>query len=477
MTHNDALTILKTGVNVFITGEPGSGKTHTILEFIKWLREHDIEPAITASTGIAATHIGGYTIHSWSGIGISSNLSDEDIDNIGQKAHIVRRIRKAHVLIIDEVSMLSAHTLEMIDAVCRFVRHNEDAFGGLQIILAGDFFQLPPVYRSQPRISSQRNLFATDSADEENGNSFAFLSPVWERAHLIVCYLTEQYRQEEDISFYKLLAAIRHGTVTSEHEEMLTNRQCIPPDNVPILLPHISTVDTVNAAALKKLSGKIHTFIMTKSGSKTLTAHLVRGCLSPEELVLKEDAAVMFTKNNPSAGFANGTIGTIVAFENTAPVVQTRDGRVINVQQMDWVIEENGAVLARITQMPLRLAWAITVHKSQGMSLDAAHIDLSHAFEYGQGYVALSRVRSFSGLTLRGFNHRALEVHPTVHKYDISFQEQSKTAWQRFAEMSEDEIHILQKAYLHTIASHSIHTKTKEQSNITKDNKENDNYI
>src|SRR3989338_1569429 len=145
MTQDEALSILKTGASVFLTGEPGSGKTHTISRYVQWLREHRIEPAITASTGIAATHIGGRTIHSWSGIGVKHTLMSSDLNRIEGNARVAKRVRETHILIIDEISMLSANTLSMVEAVCRKIRGGVAPFGGLQIVLVGDFFQLPPV--------------------------------------------------------------------------------------------------------------------------------------------------------------------------------------------------------------------------------------------------------------------------------------------------------------------------------------------
>ena len=147
MTQAEALSILKTGSNVFLTGEPGSGKSHTINEYVAYVRSCGIEPAITASTGIAATHIGGMTIHAWSGIGIKRDLSPYDLDNISQNRNVSDRVRDAHILIVDEVSMLSAKTLSMVDAVCQEIRTSKEPFGGLQVVLVGDFFQLPPVMK------------------------------------------------------------------------------------------------------------------------------------------------------------------------------------------------------------------------------------------------------------------------------------------------------------------------------------------
>ena len=173
MTQREALEILKSGANVFLTGEPGSGKSHTINSYVSWLRGNGIEPAITASTGIAATHIGGYTIHSWSGIGIRKQLSDWDIDEISQNKRYAERMGEARVLIIDEVSMLSGTMLDMVDRVCRAVKQSEMPFGGLQVILVGDFFQLPPIEREAPPPSGGQ-LFG-----KEVNTRFAFESASW----------------------------------------------------------------------------------------------------------------------------------------------------------------------------------------------------------------------------------------------------------------------------------------------------------
>jgi len=169
---------------------------------------------------------------------------------------------------------------------------------------------------------------------------------------------------------------------------------------------------------------------------------LKKGCLSPENLELKIGAVVMCTKNNQKEHFVNGTLGKIIGFEEFSgyPIIKTRNGKEIIVAPMDWVVEENGKIRAQITQVPLRLAWAITVHKSQGMSLDAAVMDLSQVFEYGQGYVALSRVRRLSGLYLLGINERALKVSPEILKKDREFRKQSEEAVKVFGNLSDVEL-------------------------------------
>ncbi len=421
MTQKEALLILRTGANVFLTGSPGSGKTHTIRAYIDWLRQHSIEPAITASTGVAATHIHGMTLHAWSGLGILDRFTPYDIDQIAGKEPVAKRIQKTSVLIIDEISMLSAVILDGVDAVCRQVRGNDMPFGGLQVIMVGDFFQLPPIVRSG------------------STTPFAFQSQAWHALNPITCYLTEQHRQD-DRTFLSLLGAIRSGTFAEDEAETLQDRfstiDKVPLD-IPRLYTHNADVDTLNAAQLKALPGDSHIYEMATSGKANLIEGLKRGCLSPEKLVLKENAVVMCTKNNNSLGYVNGTIGKIVGFEpgTLYPILETMDERRITIPPTEWVVEDEGKIRASISQIPLRLAWAITIHKSQGQSLDAAAMDLSRAFEYGQGYVALSRVRTLEGLYLLGWSARAAAVHPEVARRDFEFQEASVTAEDFFKEL------------------------------------------
>ena len=446
MTQSQALSILRTGANVFLTGEPGSGKTYTINEYVAYLRARGIEPAITASTGIAATHIGGMTIHSWSGVGIKTKLDKPDLNKIASNRHIAQRVRRAQVLIIDEVSMLAPKTLSMIDAICREIRQSSEPFGAIQIVLVGDFFQLPPIVKTDVENDSQI-MFS-----EEPSARFAYDSPAWGRSNPVVCYLTEQHRQD-DGDFLALLSAIRHNAFANEHLCRIETRKIehhAAPNGAPKLYSHNADVDRVNDKILAQLSGTPQIYAMSSQGPDPLVAALKKGCLSPEQLCLKVGAAVMFTKNNPQAGFVNGTLGTVEGFDkhDGHPVIKTRSGRRIEVEPMDWAMEENGAIRARITQLPLRLAWAITVHKSQGMSLDEAVVDLSAVFEFGQGYVALSRVRRLSGLHLLGWNERAFQVHPKVAAKDAQFRVESEQAAHRFGMMAADETTAMQERFV-----------------------------
>ena len=449
MTQEKALSILKTGVNVFLTGEPGSGKTHTINRYISYLRECGVEPAITASTGIAATHIGGMTIHSWSGIGIKQKLSPYDLDKISSTEYVVKRIRNTKILIIDEVSMLPPTTLDSVDAVCREVKQNSQPFGGIQIIFVGDFFQLPPIIK--PIHDDLEQLAILD----EPSGSFACDSEAWSKAKPIVCYLKEQHRQEDE-DFLSVLSAIRANNFEEEHFEKIKKRKIKDgsiPTSAPRLYSHNIDVDRVNDEMLSKLSGEIREFSMSSQGREVLVDIFKKGCMSPDRLFLKIGASVMFTKNNPKEGFVNGTLGTVFGWSTASgnPLIKIHNGKIIEAKEMEWTLEENGKIKVRITQLPLRLAWAITVHKSQGMSLDEAVMDLSNVFEFGQGYVALSRVRSFKGLHLLGWNKRAFEVHPEILEKDAHFRSVSDDAESVFSKIGDVELKKMHEDFISVI--------------------------
>jgi ATP-dependent DNA helicase PIF1 len=442
MTQDQALDILKTGANVFLTGEPGSGKTYTINQYVSYLRARKIEPAITASTGIAATHIHGMTIHAWSGIGIKKKLSSYELDALCANQYVVRRIEKTSILIIDEVSMVDAVTLDTIDQVCREIRRNDQPFGGMQVIFVGDFFQLPPVSKDADKAS------------------FAFEAAVWKRMSPIVCYLSEQHRQE-DGAYLDFLTAFRKRTLTDDHRLLIEERVCEPdaaPDGLTKLFSHNVDVDMLNNTELSRIDDETRVFAMMSKGKEALIAALKRGCLSPENLVLKVGAKVMFTKNNPREYFVNGTQGEVVGFQdsNGYPIVMLKDGKEIVVEPMDWAVEENGKIKASITQIPLRLAWAITIHKSQGMSLDGALMDLSQVFEFGQGYVALSRVRTLSGLYLLGMSDQALLIHPEVLVIDDVFRENSAQARDAFAKLSADELQTMHANFVRACGGQEV---------------------
>ena len=456
---------MKTGVNVYLTGSAGSGKTHTLREYIKWLDTHDIPVAITASTGIAATHMNGMTIHGWAGIGIREYITDADMDMIEQKQYLWKRFEKARVLIIDEVSMLHAHRLDMVERVCRRFKRSDAPFGGLQVVLSGDFFQLPPVNKGtrpvapsqMPAVRPQAELFIDyDSGEafaeeEEPESDMVIHSHAWKVMKPAICYLTEQHRQEDD-AFLEILNAMRDNAINQTHLDAINSRMNA---SVSAALPtklytHNVDVDSINYAELQKLEGETKEFVMSGRGSDPLVEALKKSCLAPEQLKLKIGAEVMFIKNNYEAGYVNGTRGMVKTFDSRGePVVEIYStGKRIPVAAMDWEVEENGRVKASITQYPLRLAWAITIHKSQGMSLDSAEIDLSKTFAYGMGYVALSRVRTLAGIRLVGFSPESLTVDPVVLKLDGKLQKESEDNEALFGKLPAEEQATMEKEFI-----------------------------
>jgi ATP-dependent exoDNAse (exonuclease V) alpha subunit len=410
MRQQQAMAVMMGGSNVFLTGAPGAGKTYILNQFVKRAQRAGKRVAVTASTGIAASHLSGTTIHSWSGLGILDELTREDLQRLGSSDRLVKRYNSTDVLVIDEVSMLHGKRLDMINQLAKVLRGNEAAFGGLQVILVGDLFQLPPVSRGTREFD------------------FAHLSEAWTELNLQICYLTEQHRQNDNNDLLILLEAMRADNFDIAHQEMLGGRlQQIPEEDVVLtrLFAHNVDVDSINRRHLSALPGSSHTFRMQTKGGKAKIEQLAKSLLAPEELELKIDAEVMFVANNFAEGFVNGSRGRVIAFKNGLPLVELLNGRKVEVEPHSWSLVEDGKTRAEIKQLPLRLAWAITIHKSQGMSLDAAEIDLSQAFTPGMGYVALSRVRSLEGLYLRGINNMALTMHPQIHDFDTSLQQRS----------------------------------------------------
>ena len=416
------MAIMKSGRNVFLTGAAGAGKTYTLNAFINYLREHDVPVAITASTGIAATHMKGTTIHSWTGIGIKDSLTHADLKSLRGKSYLRKAMEKTHILIIDEISMLHRNQLDMINRVLRYMRNNPAPFGGMQVIFAGDFFQLPPVSKKE----------------ESNKEKFAFMSEAWLDASPVICYLTEQHRQSKNV-LNNILNEMRSGEVDSFSIEAIMECQQNDISNLNFtrLYTHNLDVDAINKEQLEALDADPEIFLATKKGKQKVLEAMVRSLIVPEVVELKIGARVMFCKNDHEREIMNGTLGEVIGFdeETDLPRVQLNDGRKVLAEKAEWSIEdENGKVLASFTQVPLRLAWAITVHKSQGMTLEAAEIDLSRTFERGQGYVALSRLQDLDGLKLLGVNRLAMEVDSLAAKADHRFQELSVEAEDTFDE-------------------------------------------
>ncbi len=414
MKQNTALHILKSGKNVFITGSAGTGKTYLLNQYTQYLRERRVYPTVVAPTGIAASHLGGQTIHSFFALGIRESIDEGYVEFLLEKKYLKSRFKKLKLLIIDEISMVSPELFSAMDLVLRGFKDTDAPFGGVQVVISGDFFQLPPVSKTPKE------------------KRFAWQSEVWRALELQTCYLEEKFRQD-DSKLIGILDDIRSGSISASSEALLESRhEAMLSTSTPTkLYTHNVDVDRINHEELEKLDGKPKLFVCEQKGSEKNREKIFKSSLVLEELVLKKGAVVICIKNNAEAGYVNGTTGIVQSFSpiDHMPIIITSTGKKIKLDLEDWSLEnDSGKVLATISQVPLRLAWAITIHKSQGMTLDAAEIDLSRTFEAGQGYVALSRIKNIEGLRLMGLNPMALRVDPLILHVDGRIKQASQKA-------------------------------------------------
>ena len=380
--------LVAAGENVCLTGPGGTGKSYRTRRMI----ERDPGRfAVTASTGIAALNIGGRTLHRWSGmmLGPQNGESDEDyLDHLmADNRFSVRagfdRIRAAQTLIIDEVSMLNGRTLDFLDFLTRRLRGDERPFGGIQMIVTGDFLQLPPV---------KKNPAAP--------YDWAFESRAWREAGFRIVHLTKVHRQE-DAAFIGALSEFRFGRVAGRNARLLRARVArFPEANLTRLFTHNAQVDKWNAYRLGEIDSEPQVFEAELRGPEHQQQFLINNLLTPQRLELKRGARVMFTVNSGEGGFVNGQTGTVTDFALGRVAVES-EGRQFAVEPFTWAYDSRDKHSAVFRQFPLRLSYALTIHKSQGLTLDSAYIDVRAAREPGQAYVALSRLRALSGLHLK----------------------------------------------------------------------------
>ncbi|MDR1333300.1 MAG: AAA family ATPase [Holosporales bacterium] len=393
---------------ILIVGRAGTGKTTLIREI---LRDKAIKQIVVAPTGVAALNCGGATIHSF--FRIPPGLSDPSkLDRIaGKQATLIRKLER---VIIDEISMVRADLLDMIDHRLRTVRKSEEPFGGVQVVMVGDFFQLPPVLTD-----NEAELFA-----QEYKTRYVFSAKVFQNLKPYIVELSRVYRQENK-DFTELLANIRNGT-NLESTIAKLNSTCFGEHRsgkVPLLLTgHNEIADKYNQAELQKLPGKVHTYGGTLEGDFNISKSNLP---APHLLYLKVGARVMMLKNDPRQRWANGNLATVTRLndEEIRVRIDGRDSEYL-VEQETWERyayalssgEISSQVVGRYSQFPIKLSWASTIHKAQGLTLDDVRIDLSYrSFESGQMYVALSRVTSIAGLSFTApLSHKDVITDPEL---------------------------------------------------------------
>ena len=449
MKQNTALNILKSGKNVFITGSAGTGKTYLLNLYTQYLKERRVYPTIVAPTGIAASHLGGQTIHSFFALGIRDSIDEGYVDFLLDKKYLKTRFSKLKLLIIDEVSMISPEIFSSMDLILRGFKGLDAPFGGVQVVISGDFFQLPPV----SKVPKEKR--------------FAWQSPAWKALELQTCYLQEKFRQDDE-RLISVLDDIRSGDISTTSEELLASRH---EKELSITTPtklytHNVDVDRINLEELNKLEGEPKLFVCETKGSEKNIEKIFKSSLVLEELALKKGAVVIFIKNNTEEGYVNGTTGTVLSFSpiDNMPIVRTTDGRKIKLDLEDWSLEnDSGKVTATVSQVPLRLAWAITIHKSQGMTLDAAEMDLSKTFETGQGYVALSRIKNIEGLCLMGLNPMALRVDPLILHVDDRIKQASQKSVDSIESLSKEHLDEVFESHISNLGGLVSKTEVEEE--------------
>ena len=406
------------GKSIFITGPGGTGKSYLlklIYDLVPQLTHKKV--AVTALTGCAALLLGPHarTLHSWTGIGLGKEPSRYLAGMVRRSKKGIERWTKTDILVIDEVSMLTPELLDKLNTISQIIRRNSKPFGGLQIIFVGDFYQLPPVFK-------------------ESDCSFAFESPTWSSLIQDTIHLTKIHRQADPV-FQAILMEAREGSLSQESLVILESRKDLKWKKLKIrptlLFTRRNEVDQVNDINIKMLlaneSIDRQEYTVSPAISSGMKADVKKAIEKMDKdgqytptLMLAIGAQVMLLINKDfDLGHVNGSRGFVTGFTETGPrlpIVQFKNGDPIAIDYHTWASNENEGITRK--QLPLRLAYAITIHKAQGSTLDSALIDIGRStFEAGQAYVALSRVKSLEGLYIWDIDPLAFRTHPRVSQF------------------------------------------------------------
>jgi ATP-dependent exoDNAse (exonuclease V) alpha subunit len=393
-----ALELLQSGENVFLTGGAGCGKSHLIRAFMSSQSSKTLP--ILASTGAAAVLVGGRTFHSFFGLGIMEGGPEMALQKALKDRRVLKRVSQIEGFILDEVSMIPAEAIEVAEQIARVAKESSLPWGGLRVIFVGDFAQLPPVTKQGPR-------------------AWAFRSRVWKDSGFQTCFLSHNHRIE-DRDFLDILAQVRAGNVTPAVHAFLEShvREHDESDKATRLFPLRDQAEMFNRTELASIDEpevRIHSVYLGEP--KNIEA-LQRQAPIPAELVLKRGCRVLFLQNDPQRRWVNGTRGTVVSIEPEKIIVAKDKGREVTVEKATFSIQDaDGNIKASVINFPLILAYATTIHKSQGATLDELWVDLSRLWEPGHAYVALSRLRSPQGLRILRWSERSFVIDPLVNQF------------------------------------------------------------
>lgn len=404
--QENALNQLSAGSgNFFVTGRAGTGKSYLVRQFLKG-RDRKTFPVV-ASTGAAAVLVGGRTFHSFFGLGIMEGGVEKTVERALGEKRVLSRLKKIEGFVLDEVSMIPGSALRAAEEICRSARKNKAPWGGARVIAVGDFAQLPPI---NPH-----------SQEKE----WAFLEPAWRKSMLKPLILKTVLRTE-DAAFVNVLNSIRDGLVTDEVRLYLERKIDLDEEltGSTRLFPLRNTAESFNRQRLTEIKKPLKEFPTKYTGDARAIETLKKQAPIPEVLHLKETALVMIRVNEPNFAYANGSLGVIVKIAEDCLTIRLKNGKEVDLEPATFsLLNADGNAIATATNFPVTLAYATTIHKAQGATLDAMVCDLRNLWEPGQAYVALSRLKSGGGLSLLGWDEGSIRVDPQVAEFHRSFEE------------------------------------------------------
>lgn len=389
--------LLGTDENLFVTGGPGTGKSYMISEYLKFMPE---KIPVIASTGAAAILVGGRTFHSFFGLGIMQGGFHTVVDRAIRNGRLRKRLKDTKTLVIDEVSMLSKEALDAAECIARQARISDRPWGGIRVIAVGDFAQLPPISKGLEK-------------------EWCFLSGAWARSSFKRIALTE-VKRTDDPQFLEVLEDIRWGRVTDRVEAFLNDKIAAEGEiegDVPHLFPRRAETDAHNRKRLEGIREPLIRIETEYGGDERYVERLMRDAPVPPFLELKQGALVMLRVNDPKQRYVNGTVGTV---EKIADGLMTVDlgHRTVDLEPFAFtVLDDEGEEAAYARNFPVNLAYASTIHKIQGTTLERLHVSLKQLWEPGQAYVALSRARSAKGITLMGWDAQSIRADERVRAF------------------------------------------------------------